>query len=38
MFLSLPEEGTVENTGVTPFSQDDVFADRLWKGVWHESS
>lgn len=35
---SLPEEGTSEDTVTSPFAQDEVFADRLWRGFWHEPS
>lgn len=35
---SLPEEGMVEGTAASPFAQDEVFADRLWRGFWHEPS
>lgn len=27
------DEGAIPSS---PFAQDDVFADRLWKGVWHD--
>lgn len=38
MLWSLPEEGAVEDTSASPFAQDAVFADRLWRGFWHEPS
>ena len=37
-FSSLPEEGMVEGTAASPFAQDEVFGDRLWRGFWHEPS